>query len=207
MPPAQAEPVRRQDRGRRRMDQVLGAAAEVFAEAGYEKATTNLIAARAGTSPGSLYQFFRNKEAIAEALASRYAAQIEAGHDTAFGPGAASLPLAALIDRVVDPMIAFNVANPAAQVLLHGADLSPALAERTGRLHEAALHRTRDLITARSPHLPPEQQARLASVVFQVFKGLLPAVLAATGPERAALNRELKTLLCRYLEPIDRPTA
>jgi len=187
MASAEAAPVRRQDRGRRRMDRVLDTAAEVFAETGYEMATTNGIAARAGMSPGSLYQFFRNKEAIAEALAARYAEQIRATH---------------LIDRVVDPMIAFNVANPAAHVLLNGADLSPPLAARTRQLHEAALQRTEALVAARAPHLPPRERARVAEVTFQVFKGLLPSVLAS-GRERAALVQELKAVLHRYLEPID----
>ncbi|WP_207943797.1 helix-turn-helix domain-containing protein, partial [Actinomadura sp. KC345] len=39
-------------------------------------ATTNRIAAAAGISPGSLYQFFPNKEAIAEALADRFSTQM-----------------------------------------------------------------------------------------------------------------------------------
>jgi AcrR family transcriptional regulator len=198
MASAEAAPVRRQDRGRRRMDRVLDTAAEVFAETGYEKATTNAIAARAGMSPGSLYQFFRNKEAIAE----RYAEQIRATHDAAFDPGITCLPLGALIDRVVDPMIAFNVANPAAHVLLNGADLSPPLAARTRQLHEAALQRTEALVAARAPHLPARERARVAEVTFQVFKGLLPSVLAS-GRERAALVQELKAVLHRYLEPID----
>src|SRR5258708_15627430 len=200
MASAEAAPVRRQDRGRRRMDRVLDTAAEVFAETGYEKATTNAIAARAGMSPGSLYQFFRNKEAIAEALAARYAEQIRATHDAAFDPGITGLPLGALIDRVVDPMIAFNVANPAAHVLLNGADLSPPLAARTRQLHQAALQRTEALVAARAPHLPPRDRARVAEVTFQVFKALLPSVLAA-GPARAALLRQLNPIPHPYLYP------
>jgi AcrR family transcriptional regulator len=61
---------RRQARGQRRIDQLLDVAARVFAEVGFEAATTNGIAARAGVSPGSLYQFFPNKDAMAEALAT-----------------------------------------------------------------------------------------------------------------------------------------
>jgi AcrR family transcriptional regulator len=186
------------------MDQALDAAAEVFAEVGYEKASTNLIAARAGMSPGSLYQFFRNKEAIAEALASRYAARQTDSHDTAFlQPGAASLPLATLIDQVVDPMVAFHVANPAARILLQSADLSPTLASATSQLHELALRRTQELVALRAPGLASGEQARIAAVTFQVFKGMLPAILVASGHERDALTQELKTVLVRYLEPID----
>ena len=86
-------PRRRQERGRRRMEQVLDVAAAVFAEVGYDRATTNAIAARAGMSPGSLYQFFANKEVIAEALVRRYAQQLRATHHAAFDPGTVDLTL------------------------------------------------------------------------------------------------------------------
>src|SRR3546814_7642197 len=65
-------PVSRRERGERRIEQIIGAAEEVLVERGYERTTTNAIAERAGISPGSLYQFFRNKDEIAEALAGRY---------------------------------------------------------------------------------------------------------------------------------------
>ena len=60
----------RQERGRRRIEGILEAAARVFAEVGYEAATTNAIAREARTSIGSLYQFFPNKGAVLEALAA-----------------------------------------------------------------------------------------------------------------------------------------
>ncbi|OWY61551.1 hypothetical protein B7486_63205, partial [cyanobacterium TDX16] len=63
---------KRQERGLKRIALILDTAERVFTEVGYDAATTNLIASEAGISPGSLYQFFANKEAIAEALAARY---------------------------------------------------------------------------------------------------------------------------------------
>src|SRR5690349_10759499 len=77
-------PVRRQARGERRIAEILDAASALFAEVGYEAASTNRIAARAGISPGSLYQFFANKEAIAEALSARLAERMAAVHAAAF---------------------------------------------------------------------------------------------------------------------------
>jgi AcrR family transcriptional regulator len=71
---------RRQERGVRRMEQLLDAAAGLFAEIGYDSATTNKIAARAGVSPGTLYQFFSSKEDIAQALADRYVPELEQAH-------------------------------------------------------------------------------------------------------------------------------
>ena len=47
---------------------ILEAATRVFIEEGYEAASTNKIAEKAGISVGSLYQYFPNKEAIAAAL-------------------------------------------------------------------------------------------------------------------------------------------
>ena len=61
---------RRQKRSVLRVEEILHAAGVLFAELGYDKVTTNMIAARAGVSPGSLYQFFSNKEAIAQAFAA-----------------------------------------------------------------------------------------------------------------------------------------
>ncbi|CAM5687002.1 TetR family transcriptional regulator [Streptomyces purpurascens] len=62
---AEGRPRRRQARGERRITQLLEAAATVFATTGYTAASTNAIAREAGVSPGTLYEFFPNKEAIA----------------------------------------------------------------------------------------------------------------------------------------------
>ena len=62
----------KQKRGEQRVAAILNAASEVFAEVGYDDATTIMIAARVDTSIGSLYQFFANKEAILKALVERY---------------------------------------------------------------------------------------------------------------------------------------
>src|SRR5215469_14487495 len=99
---------RRQNRGIQRMESLLRAAEEVFAELGYERATTNLIASRASVSPGTLYQFYPNKEAMAEALAVRYAEKLEGLHRTVFESKIAAVPLSTLIDLTVDPFVEFH---------------------------------------------------------------------------------------------------
>jgi hypothetical protein len=50
---------RRQARGQRRIDQILETAAQLFTEIAFEATTTIAIAARAGTSPGSLSRVSR----------------------------------------------------------------------------------------------------------------------------------------------------
>jgi len=64
----------RQERSEATVDAILEAAAREFAAEGYEAATTNKIAEAAGTSVGSLYQYFPSKDAIAVELARRFRA-------------------------------------------------------------------------------------------------------------------------------------
>jgi hypothetical protein len=62
----------RRARGHARVAALLEAAGIEFAEKGYEAATMTAIAARAGASIGSLYQFFPTKDQIAGALLKSY---------------------------------------------------------------------------------------------------------------------------------------
>lgn len=66
----------RQQRSAQTRRDILDAAARVFSEHGYAAGTTNRIAAAAGVSIGSLYQYFPNKDAILAALTD---AHIDAG--------------------------------------------------------------------------------------------------------------------------------
>ena len=196
---------RRQARGQRRIAILLDAAAAVFGEVGYEAATTNAIAARAGVSPGSLYQFFSNKEAMAEALAARFAAQLEAIYEAARAhPG--RVPVDVMVDRLVDPLVAFNSANPAFQALLMGSDAPRCLAHTARLLHEAALNRVDTMLGELAPHLSAEDRRRRAVVCKHVAKALLPLILAADAPESERLVAELKSVLRGYLEPLEGTT-
>ncbi|KAB2352238.1 TetR/AcrR family transcriptional regulator [Actinomadura rudentiformis] len=62
----------RQQRAWRTRARILAAAARVFAEHGYASGTTDRIAAQAGLSIGSLYQYFPNKDAILVTLAQAH---------------------------------------------------------------------------------------------------------------------------------------
>ncbi|MCG8364326.1 MAG: TetR/AcrR family transcriptional regulator [Pseudanabaenales cyanobacterium] len=62
----------KQDRSKMTVDAILTAAAHILTEDGYDTASTNRIAERAGVSIGSLYQYFPNKEAIMTAVKERH---------------------------------------------------------------------------------------------------------------------------------------
>jgi AcrR family transcriptional regulator len=191
-------PRRRQARGHKRIELVLDVAAQVFAEVGFEAATTNAIAARAGMSPGSLYQFFPNKDAIAEALADRFVARLR-DTQAIFGPEIGYLPLDELIDHVVDPLVAFHVAHPGFQALFSGSIVSPRLGAAVQGFLNAVVSRAEAVLAVRAPHLPPDRRARCARVSVELVRALLPLVVASDPAERDAMVAELKAAQRGYL--------
>lgn len=60
-----------QSRAKATVQAILEAGARVLVKEGYDRFSTNLVAATAGVSIGSLYQYYPSKEAIVAALAER----------------------------------------------------------------------------------------------------------------------------------------
>lgn len=65
-----------QKRSKAMVETLLDATARVLVREGYDRASTNRIAAIAGVSVGSLYQYFPNKEALVAALVARHNREI-----------------------------------------------------------------------------------------------------------------------------------
>ncbi|PTQ13208.1 TetR family transcriptional regulator [Sphingomonas oleivorans] len=192
-------PIRRRERGERRMAQIVEAAAVVLVERGYENANTNLIAAQAGISPGSLYQFFRNKEEIARAVARNYAAIFAEALDQAFLIEIADLPVEAMVDRIVDTLIAVNVAHPALRTVFRGWDAPPGLAEAIRPLQEGIIDRVTMIVARRLPGLAEAERRVIATVTIEIFRGLVPLVLLSDTERRPVFTRELKRALTSYI--------
>jgi len=64
-----------QDPAEVRRSQILEAAAGVFAERGYARATMKEIAARAGVAPGTIYLYFENKRDLLLSIADQLIGQ------------------------------------------------------------------------------------------------------------------------------------
>jgi AcrR family transcriptional regulator len=196
----EGKPVRRRARGLQRMVSILDAAEVVFAKAGYDEATTHQIADQAGISPGSLYQFFSNKEEIAQALAARYIEELQRVYSTVFSVEAAALPFSQWLDQIVDALIAFHLAHPAFHTLF---DAPPSLevAGLTHRLPKELQTHFELGFQVRAPHLSAAQRRLSATISVQLFRAVPRLVLQAEEAEQRLLVRELKTALQRYLEP------
>ncbi|MBB4934568.1 AcrR family transcriptional regulator [Lipingzhangella halophila] len=193
--------VRRQERGRRRMAQILDAAEDTIAEVGFEEATTNAIAARAGVSPGSLYQFFRNKDEILDGIVERYTTTSQEFWDHQLSGEGARMELAAFLDRVLGALAAFKTERPAFWVLFHGSAASPKLAVVAEQIRAGIGDRLREVFRQRAPEVSEERLELLAAITISTVRGVLPMVLNAPPERRAALLAETKALLLGYLGP------
>ncbi|MFE9065559.1 TetR/AcrR family transcriptional regulator [Streptomyces violaceusniger] len=122
IPPLRRQPVQR--RSAERLGRILDACAELLDEISYEELSTRAVAERANVPIGSVYRFFSNKRAMAEALAHRnldeYAARItrrlaasEPGSDSGpdFGPDGGGGWREAM-DVVVDEYLAMKRGAP-----------------------------------------------------------------------------------------------
>ncbi|MER5931219.1 TetR/AcrR family transcriptional regulator [Streptomyces sp. NPDC002054] len=192
---------RRQARGERRIAQLLEAAAGVFCKNGYAAASTNSIAKEAGVSPGTLYQFFPNKEAIAVELGGQLLQRANEMHGQAFLPENLCKPLPELLDAVLDPVIAFNCENPAFWALMHGSGV-PGITQGHEALHDGLLTRVQGVLRTFCPDATNAELNLTSNMILGIFKSSLDLILATEGAERAAYVAELKSVLLRYLEPM-----
>ncbi|HEX3104599.1 MAG TPA: TetR/AcrR family transcriptional regulator [Terriglobales bacterium] len=65
-----------QERSRQTVNSILEATTRVLIKDGYDRASTNKIAAVAGVSVGSLYQYFPSKEALVAAVSERHSQEL-----------------------------------------------------------------------------------------------------------------------------------
>ncbi len=184
-----------QERGERRLKELLAAAEAIFAEAGCDAATMTKIAERAEASIGALYQYFPDKEAMVLALRRKYADEIE----VRWGPlllQAGKLSIKQLINLICDEVTDYIERRPAYVAVLAAAPnyrREPAVRNRL-REQFAAIFRER------RPEMSAESAFRVANVTMQLLKGMNALYAEArNAAERQEVVREFKLVLTQYL--------
>lgn len=206
------KPMRRrptQARAQERVERILDTADEVFAEIGFDAASTNLIAARAGTSIGSLYEFFPNKEAIAGALADRYLRTVGGLYEALVVDSPEIADGLDLVERIVGGLDAFYREHPGAVPLLNGRFTSPELAAAGEALQSALARRIEVILTGRRGDLPAARRRLIAQVIAEQARALLAFADQVPLSQRRAVVRELEKAIVGYLRETapDQPMA
>ena len=159
--------VPRQERGQRRVDAILDATAAIVAEDGLAAATMHAIAKRSGTTIGSMYHFFPDRDSVIVALAER--------HGRAVGEMATGLTqvewsrlsLEDAVDRYVETGVDYVRRHPdlfpVAQAALV---IRPELRQADSSPEHLMLSVTKAIVAARTPEAPAAERTARATMMI-----------------------------------------
>ena len=195
----------KQARGRETQQRFLDAAARVFAAHGYSAGTTNRIAAEAGASVGSLYQYFPNKDSILVALVRQHVdegARVLAERLA----GTAGMPLVGRLEVLVDAVLDNHAGDARLhQVLFEEAPRPPALLDELRAL-EASITDATEALLREDPSVLVDDPAMAARLVVMAVESLVHRYVSGNHDhlELDSFRHELLTMLTRYLLGADR---
>jgi len=195
--------VPKQSRSRERFDLILDEAANLFEEKGFAVSTTNQIAERAGVSIGSLYQYFTNKEAIAEALMDRYVEGLRGVTNRILDTEVGDLSTATSVHLLTAPILEFHTSHPGFRTLWLEADVSRRLRAAMKAMDREIVRHVQQLLLSRSPSLPQERAQMIVTVVAATVKGLLGYLGRTRDDEfRERVSAEVQRMLTAYLDTV-----
>jgi AcrR family transcriptional regulator len=193
-----------QKRGQQRVEKILVAAAEVFAEAGFAAATIQQIADRANTAVGSIYQFFPDKLAIFHALFTEHLQQVDI-LEAKFFTGEAYLPLVERISDYMDTYIRY-FEQPIPRCIILQDYLQPIeglatlMADLPDRLSVQIANHA-NLYRQRNPNLSVAKSKLLAEVAQHMCSSLFLRAIQSDTEHQQELYAEIKNVLYCYLNP------
>lgn len=198
------EPRRRpvQARSVATVDAIVQAAAQVFARHGYVAGTTNRIAARAGVSIGTLYQYFPNKDAILIALIERHIREGEAILAPLLGALVTHPPAPRdALERVFDALLDLHAREPELhRVLFEEAPRPRRLLDHLAHQFDLASATLATYLDSRPEITVPDTQLTaqlLIQTAEAITHGLVIHPRSSTSPN--AYATETITMLERYL--------
>jgi len=192
-----------QARSRQTVDAILTAAARVFASLGYARGTTNHIAAEAGVSVGSLYEYFPNKDAL---LAALMEAHVEAGEQilaraAEAAAGGRGDDVRTVVRGFVEAMVALHARDRALhRVLFEEAPLPARVRRRIADIERRAAAYVEAWLRAH-PARTRRDPALAAAVVVQTVEGLTHRLVIhrERDAEIEAFVEEMVDLISSYL--------
>lgn len=198
MPPVR---VPQQSRSRALVARVLQSAAELFASEGYEQTTTNRIAAAAGVSVGSLYQFFVDKHAILDALQADWAERLGRELDASLRVEDVR-PIPEIVDEVLEVHARLDREQPGLLAVL----LTTRGSRQVTSTRDAIQARLEQIIARREPGMPERQRRMAAAMLIHLSLGLY-TLPRSFDPERTLSRAEVRRALISYLDDLHSGTA
>jgi AcrR family transcriptional regulator len=192
----------KQQRGKERVEKILDAAAAVFDEVGYEAATTHLIAAKAGTAIGSLYQFFPDKAAIFHAMELRHTERVKAMWAQTNILEIVQLPLRPMIRALVLGVTELFTQPVSRVVFVQFYTARQIFQSIDESMTQEAINFMESILQHRNPALGAVQCNLLAEVCVHSTNAIILSALRTPEPQRQQwLIQQIEDLLVSYLEP------
>lgn len=183
------------------MEHLLDVAEAVFEEVGYDAATTNLIAARAEVPVGTLYRWFPDKAALAEALTDRYLTDLVRVYDDVVAELRPEDPIGDFVRRVMASLVSQTRHQRALPALLVSTMVPGGRSAAGRRLRSGLADHIRDLVEVRVPGIPADLRDRTVEVCVTLAHLVLTAdASAGDDPEGRALAAEYVDVLLAYLD-------
>jgi AcrR family transcriptional regulator len=191
----------KQARSQQKVNRILDAAAEIFLEVGYSEATTHMIAARANTAVGSLYQFFADKQAIFQALELRHIDQGRSLGKNIFAPEKAKLPLEEFVEQMVEQCVQF-FELPASRAIFMQYFTNPSLFQHIDdSFTQEFVKLLSGILLQMNPALSSQKCYLFADVCMQCFNTMMLKAIQSDAYYRQSLLKQTKELLIVYLYP------
>lgn len=199
--PAQREP--RQERGQRRVDEILDAAEAVLEELGPAACSIQEIARRAGASVGSIYHFFPTKEAIFQELRTRYIDTTRALSDAIIAQvtDSAHLDLEEFVARLISPFAEFLERSPS--FFSVAALLSGPNGHRDELDHDAMRDAMLAALSPRWPDASHEEIQLRVTVMMALGNGISSLFPQVDQPTRRKLVQEMIRAEYGYLSTFE----
>ncbi|MFF4348221.1 TetR family transcriptional regulator [Streptomyces sp. NPDC001530] len=185
-----------QRRSAERLTRILDACADLLDEVGYDALSTRAVAQRAGVPIGSVYRFFGNKRAMADALAQRnlerYAERVTARLQETGGGG-----WRAAMDAVLDEYLAMKRTAPGFSLVDFGNQIP--VGSGTAQPNTRVADRLMDLLSGYLGRTPDEDMRRTFLIAVETADTLVHLAfrVAPEGDER--IIEETRELLRAYL--------
>ncbi len=189
----------RQKRSQRRVASILDAAAELLEEVGYRALTTNAIAAKAGTSIGSIYQFFPNKNAVVAEVVRGFRNQLDLILDQVLTVDLARQSVTRLVDVLVDSLEGLAAATPGFGSIFTGSKFGGSAEEQALELEKDIIEPLSDLLAQAYPNVSDEQRRLCMLVVTETTKVLMSRAAVEDRETQRKIRQELKRMLGLYL--------
>jgi len=190
----------KQARARATIEAILAAAAQILVQDGFEAATTNSIAQRAGVSVGSLYQYFPSKEAVIFALVERHVGKMQRQLEEVIAEYSEA-PLEEIVPTYVKAMLAAHRVEPRLHRVfseqlpkLAGRDALMRWSEDAERVVRGVLYQHRDRLRPRDLEMAAFLLLHAVDAITHALVIFRPRYL-----EREALADEISELIMRYL--------